>query len=269
MTEVSVATWNLHQAMDRRPANMAATQRFLEDEIRPTVALLQEVAVGSETALGPFFNQAGELPYGTAVVAYQGKLEPLPEVTTRYSATTAFQISPRVPGTFAAARVVDLPGVEPFVAISLYGRMAPLYAQTSVLRAVADLVPLFDAPQLNRRIVIGGDLNVYDQTDDQVMRRRWEAILALIDSLGLVNLLKQTQPARGPLPDCPCKGPGCWHVETFRHRNRPADRPGFFTTDYLFASPDLASRLSRLEVVGRQEAWELSDHCPVVAHFDL
>ena len=269
MTQVSVATWNLHQAMDRRPANVAATQRFLEDEIRPTVALLQEVALGSETALGPFFNQAGKLPYGTAVVAYHGKLEPLPEVTTRYSAQTPFQISPCVPGTFAGARVVDLPGVEPFVAISMYGRMAPLYAQTSVLRAVADLIPLFDAPSLNRRIVIGGDLNVYDQTDDQPLKFRWGAILALIDSLGLVNLLKQTQPARGPLPGCPCKESACWHVETFRHRNHPAGKPGFFTTDYIFASPGIASRLSHLEVLSQPEAWELSDHCPVVAHFDL
>jgi hypothetical protein len=46
--------------------------------------------------------------------------------------------------------VVDLPDVEPFVAISLYGRMAPLCAQTSVPRAVADLTPLFDAPPFNR-----------------------------------------------------------------------------------------------------------------------
>jgi exonuclease III len=269
MTKVAVVSWNIHQAVDRRPANIEATRRFLEEQIRPTVALLQEVAVGSETAAAGSFNQADDLPYGTEVVVYGGRLEPLPDVTTRYSAKTAFKISPRVQGTFAAARVLDLPDVEPFVAISLYGRMAPLYAQTSVLRAVADLIPLFDASPFNRRIVVGGDLNVYDQTDDKVMRSRWTAILALIDSLGLVNLLKLTQPERGPLPGCPCGEPACWHVETFRHRNRPADKPGFFTTDYIFASPELADRLDHLEVVGRSEAWQLSDHCPVVAHFDL
>lgn|GEM_PF-1682121 len=70
-------------------------------------------------------------------------------MTTRYSSKTAFEVSPRVAGTLAA-RVVDLPDVEPFVAISLYGRMAPLCAQTSVPRAVADLTPLFDAPPFNR-----------------------------------------------------------------------------------------------------------------------
>ena len=45
MTQISVATWNLHQAVDRRPENIKATWRYLEDEVSPTVALVQE-AVG-------------------------------------------------------------------------------------------------------------------------------------------------------------------------------------------------------------------------------
>jgi hypothetical protein len=207
MTDVSVATWNLHQAVDRRPANIEATWRFLRDDIRPTVALLQEATVIPEAPGGSVSSRAGDLPYHTAVVAYGGRLEPVPEVTTRYSATTPFAIYPSVPGAFAVGRVVDLPGVEPFVAISLYGRMAPLYAQTSVLRSVADLIPLFDAPPFNRRIVLGGDLNVYDQTTDRVMRARWKAILETVESPGLVNLLKLTQPDRGPAPRLPLRRP--------------------------------------------------------------
>lgn len=257
MTAVSVVTWNLHQAMDRRADNIAATWRYLKDEVRPTVALVQEATVIPETPGGNLAAPADDVGYATAVVAFDGRLEPLPEVTTRYSATTPFAISPRVAATFAVARVSDVPNVEPFVAISLYGRMAPLYAQTSVLRALADLIPLFDTPQFNRRIVLGGDLNVYDQTKDHVMRGRWRSILGMIESLGLVNLLKQTQPDRGPLSGCPCAEPACWHVETFRHRNRPADKPGYFTTDYLFATEELASRLSTLEVWGgRPEVWK-------------
>jgi hypothetical protein len=104
---------------------------------------------------------------------------------------------------------VDIQGVEPFVAISQYGIMAPVCAQVGIIRAVADLIPLFDTKALNKRIVLGGDLNVYDQTSDKVMRERWLAILALIESLGLVNLLKLTQPERGPLEGCPCRQPDC------------------------------------------------------------
>lgn len=67
--------------------------------------------------------------------------------------------------------MLDLPGgVEPFVADSLYGIMAPLYAQTGIIRAVADLIPPFGSKAYSRRIVLGGDLNVYDQTSDRIMR---------------------------------------------------------------------------------------------------
>jgi exonuclease III len=168
--------------------------------------------------------------------------------------------------------VVDLPGdAEPFVAISVYGRMAPLYAQTGILRAIADLIPLFDAPAFNRRIVLGGDLNVFDQTTDMFLRERWHAIMVLIESLGLVNLLKLTNGDRDRDPGCPCGEASCWHIETFRHRNRAISGTGL-TMDYLFATPELADRLVRpLEFWGasRPEVWDLSDHCPVVARFDL
>jgi len=252
---------------------IAATWRYLEEEVRPTVALVQEARIIPETRGGHFASRADDVGDATAVVGYGARLERLPDVTTRYSRRHTFAISPRVPATFAVARVVDLrDDVQPFVAISLYGRMAPLYAQTGVLRAVADLIPLFDTPAYNRRIVLGGDLNVYDQTSDKVMRGRWKAILAIVVSLGLVNLLKLTQSDRGAQPGCPCREPACWHVETFRHVNAPTDRSGYFTTDYLFASKDLADRLIRpLEVWGgtRPEVWKLSDHCPLVARFDL
>ena len=101
------------------------------------------------------------------------------------------------------------------------------------------------------------------------MRDRWVAILATVESLGLVNLFKRTQPSRGPLAACPCKESPCWHVETFRHRGGTRE-PGYYMTDHLFASPELADRLTALEVWNdRPEVWTLSDHCPIVARFDL
>jgi hypothetical protein len=263
-------TWNLHQAVDRRQANVEATRRYIEETIRPTVALLQESVVTSGPSDRRIASKADPLPYETAVVAYAGRLLAVADVTTRYSTKVAFRISPHVPGSFAVAQVLDVPGVDPLVAISAYGRMAPLYAQTAVLRMVADLIPLFDTPGLSDRIVLGGDLNAYDQTTDKVMRARWLAIIAAIESLGLVNLLKRTQTDRPRLDGCPCGDIACWHVETFRHRNRPADVPGYFTTDYLFATESLASHLSSLEIWGdRPGIWGLSDHCPLVARFDL
>ena len=267
---MTVATWNLHQAMDRKPANMAATWHYLLEEIRPDVALIQESARTPDGPGGIAVSRTDGAGYETSVMAFTGWLEPLPPVTTRYSTRYQFVIEASVPGSFAVARVVDIPGVEPLVAISQYGIMAPLYAQVGVLRAVADLIPLFDSKPYKGRIVLGGDLNVYDQTRDGTMRERWLAILALIESLGLVNLLKLTRDERDPQVGCPCRQPDCWHVETFRHRNRGLEDPGYFTTDYMFASKELADRLVGLEVRNdRPEVWRLSDHCPIIATFDL
>lgn len=39
--------------------------------------------------------------------------------------------------------------------------------------------------------------------------------------------------------------------------------------DYLYATPSLARRLKELRVVNDEVTWALSDHCPVVAIFDL
>jgi len=246
---------------------MAATWSYLASELHPTIALVQEAAVVPEAPGGSFSSRGEDVRYETAVVGYAGRVEPLPPVVTRYDSRRPFTIAPRVPASFAAAQLSDPPDNVPLVAISMYGIMAPVYAQTGVLRAVADLIPLFDAPAFRRRIVLGGDLNVYDQTTDKVMRGRWLAIVALIESLGLVNLLKVTQATRGPLAGCPCRDPNCWHVETFRHRNAHPDKAGYFNNDYLFATPELADRLTSLEVRNEPEVWLLSDHCPLVARF--
>lgn len=263
----TVATWNLHQAVDRRPTNMAATWTFLEEDLQPTVALVQEAHRLPNTSGGSVSSRS-EPGYFTAVLGYGARVTPIEEVVTRYSRRHPFAIAPRVPGSFAAAQV-DLPDGLPMVAISLYGIMAPLYAQTGILRAIADLIPLFDTPALNKRVVLGGDMNVYDQTPDRVMRERWLAIVKLVESLGLVNLVRHTASSRRRLDICPCRADDCWHVETFRHR-RSGPNPGFFTNDYLFASPALTERLHGLDVVNdRADAWELSDHCPIVARFDL
>ena len=116
--------------------------------------------------------------------------------------------------------------------------------------------------------MLAGDLNVYDQTSDLVMKERWRAILHVVESLGLVNLAKHTRDARGPLEGCPCRDPGCYHITTFRHRSSKPGSLGFMN-DYMFASPDLADRLTSFEVIDRPDVWEMSDHAPLVGTFDL
>jgi hypothetical protein len=171
---------------------------------------------------------------------------------------------------------VELPGAEPFVAVSLYGRIvSQIYSQTSVLHALADLVPLFDAPRYGRRIVVGGDLNVYNNGPrvDAASRDRWAVIFQLFRSMGLVNLLEKRRVAereagRGPMPGCLCgMGDACYHVETWRARRGV---PGVWCLDYLFATPEMGRMTGPVQIWGeRPEVWDLSDHCPLVAHFEL
>jgi endonuclease/exonuclease/phosphatase family metal-dependent hydrolase len=275
MTDISVVTWNLHHGVDKRAASMEATWRFIRDEIRPTVAIVQEADGIPATPGGHQHSRAHDAKYETAVVGYAATVVPLAEVVSPYS-KVSFDLTPTIPGTYAIGELVDGELVDidddsPFVVVSLYGRILGGYSQMSILRAIADLVPLFDSPKYKRRIVLGGDLNAFDQpTGDRKSRRRWAILFDLFRSLGLVNLLQQTQPLRGPLAGCPCGNAACWHVETWRPASKRAV-PSLWCLDYLFATKQLADRLTRLEIWGkdRPEVWEISDHCPLVARFDL
>jgi hypothetical protein len=82
MAKVSIATWNLHQGVDKRLATMEATWRYLKRAINPTVALVQEADGIPTTPGGSIVERADDVCFETAVAAYAGHLEPLPEVTT-------------------------------------------------------------------------------------------------------------------------------------------------------------------------------------------
>lgn len=64
------------------------------------------------------------------------------------------------------------------------------------------------------------------------------------------------------------------HIDLFRHMH-PADRgatvraAGGMRIDFIFATSDLAQRVTRCEVLDASPADEASDHFPVVAEFDL
>ncbi len=277
MPEISVATWNLHHGVDHRPERMAGTWGFLREVITPTVALIQEADGVPETDGDAVISPSGHprRRFETAVVGYTGRVQHISEATSRYAKTRPVPIGPTTPLTHAAALVTP-PDADPFAAVSLYGIIDP-YSQASVLRALADLMPLLDDPVLGRRLVIGGDLNAYDNgpSADAASRARWAVIFELFRSLGLVNLLERrraTQRWEGlpPVPRCRCgRGDACFHVETWRSARGSI---GFWCLDYLFATKELEQHLvGEIEVWGEThpEVWGLSDHCPLVARFDL
>lgn len=278
MTEVVVATWNLHHGVDHRPERMAGTWGFVRDRIAPTVALIQEADGVPDTGGGAVISPSGHprRRFETAVVGYTAHVERVVEATSRYAKPPrAVPIGPTTPLTHAAALVTPS-HAEPFVAVSLYG-IIDIYSQASVLRAIADLMPLLDDPVLGRCVVIGGDLNAYDNgpSTDAASRGRWRAVFELFRSLGLVNLLERRRRTLQianlpPVARCRCGlGDACFHVETWRS---PRGSLGFWCLDYLFVTRELERHLvGEVEVWGEThpEVWGLSDHCPLVARFDL
>jgi len=85
--------------------------------------------------------------WGSAVVALGDGIDvqEIDAVRTRYS-TQLFSMLGSVPGAVMVARAA-VPEFGSVTFVSVYGVMEHVYSQTTMLRIVADLIPLFDSPE--------------------------------------------------------------------------------------------------------------------------
>ena len=143
--------------------------------------------------------------------------------------------------------------------MSVYGAMDDGYAQTTMLRVIADLIPLFDSGD-GRRVILGGDFNITTAASpDTPELPRYRAILSCIESLGLVNLAETAKCRPDPMPGCSCGADDCRHIRTF------GDNPGT-QLDWLYATEELARRCTRLSV-DHNVMGTMGDHAPLTAEF--
>jgi hypothetical protein len=157
----------------------------------------------------------------------------------------------------AIARLT-VPGIEAITLVSLYGVMDGS-AVSTMLRIVADLVPLFDSPY-GARVILGGDFNVSRSGKDPKSLARAEAVLAAVRALGLVEAKTLVAERPAPAPDCACGAGGtCDHIATW----------GRAELDHLFLSPSLASQVTALTVDAAAVEAGLSDHVPLVLDLAL
>jgi exonuclease III len=259
----------------RRRATAEQRWAYLRS-VEPDVALLQEAAPSQENLSG--WDAAPDVPWqidtnrrwGSGVLS-RWPVRLIDEVVTKYGKKSfRLHTDDYYRGALAVAEV-DAPG-GPITFVSLYALMKPYYAQTTLARMAADLIPLFDSGTA-RQIVIGGDFNMHTAARKPDERRRAYGLLGLYESLGLVDLFKKTGASRGPLQGCPCSDDPCTHVRTHLHdkqRGSSAERVGGHN-DYLYATPDLANRLVDIHVPGDtdEDVWDLSDHSPLIATFDI
>jgi len=252
-----LVSWNLNHW--RQPTLPIDTRRdawaYLQT-IEARAALVQEAVPPVELAGRSVYGEiGGHRNWGSAVVALDDAItiEPLRSVRLPYSRRRYVLDAT---GPVAVARVT-VPGIEPIVLVSVYGLWdGPVVS--NVLRAVADLVPLFDSPY-GARVILGGDLNISTAGTDPKARSRAEAVLAAVRSLGLVEAKSVAAQRPSPRLDCPCGGPECGHLATW----------GPDEIDHLFVSPALADQVVAVSIDPEVVASGLSDHVPLVLDLAL
>jgi len=254
---LSIGTWNMDHWKRTRLQREKAWE-YLRIQSDTDVMLLQESVAPSGLNLEFVHREiAGHRPWGSSVVAFTegASVREIDAVRTRHGAKRFSMLGTR-PGTVIVAQV-DLPDIGPVTCVSIYG-LIDVYARTTMFRIIADLIPLFDS-RFGSRIVLGGDFNVTTACNKEEPEfPRYTALFNAVESLGLENLAVTAKDRPVPIPDCPCSEDNCFHIPTY-HKTQ---------LDWLFATPELARRCTKLRV-DHQVTGSLSDHAPIVAEFQL
>lgn len=273
-----VATWNMDcWKAPRKPEGCrhADAWRYLIDDLAPDVALTQECVASPELGSVTYWpgGISASRPWGSAVWANGFDLQAIRELEAIWRGNSLGVSSPAqtLPGAVALARV-DLGSFGGMTLISVYGVIERGYATTTMHRILSDLEPLFDDPRYGDDVILGGDFNVGTQWrgSDERFNPRDRSVLDRLAAFGLVDCVDARRDELAPEPACPCLDEKpCRHIRTQWNLRYP-DTP--YQNDYLFASEHLVrDRLARVEVHNALDhpAQAFSDHCPIVATFEL
>jgi len=144
----------------------------------------------------------------------------------------------------SSGRVVTMASVYGMLALRV--RNGRRYAVTTVHRTLSDLTPILDVKRSKGAVILAGDLNVTPQIREPETAAH-EAVIQRIKAFGLVDCLGEAHDGQ--------------FVRTYRKHALP------WQDDWVFASEPLTC--TRCEAVDTEEAWGLSDHCPVIAEFEI
>ena len=258
-----IATWNMKQVAPRRP--LADRWTWMEEAIRPSVIVLTEAKVPDEGPPQPWsavWTPGGvdkKRRWGTVVAGFNVDLLELKDVQRRFRSTSLRFEWP------AVVQVADL-----LVGGERWGTIVGFYGITlgpdgtsigsgrySVKILMEQLDPLLRSDRRDR-IVVAGDFNLTPK-----------GMGGLADSYGLVDLVTSTANSRSPLDGCTdCDaGADCGHMWTHRNTDQPGAKAQ--NIDYILATPELAGEVVSVSggISDFPDAWEISDHAPVVADF--
>jgi len=250
-----------------RPAEL---WRWIQENVSPDVVVLTEAKVpadGPPPGWQALWEAGGIGPrrrWGTIVAGRGVELEPVTEVTLGRFRRRAMPIVPRIPAAAVVADVV-VDRRRWATVVGLYGLTTDLTGERAghggftVPALLEDLAPLFQSDR-RERLIVAGDLNLCPAD----LRRK-------VDLPDLEDLTSVTRRSRPPLEGCTrCDAPtpeDCGHLWTHRNGNSP--NAAAQNIDYIFASPALVTELEGVSggIGDYPDAWDVSDHAPVVADF--
>lgn len=262
---IRLATWNMKQAVaPKKP--LADLWHWVEERIRPDIVVLTEAKVpknGLPEGWNAILTPGGmgpTRPWGTIIAGRGVELRRVSEVrvggsTSRLQARwpAALQVADVYVGRKRWATVVGL------YAVTRDKNDKPCFNGSYSAPLLLDVVrPLLESDRGNR-VIVAGDFNLWPI----YMPNRKLANLRLTD------LLEFSGQARPPLERCAnCAGrPGCHHVWT--HKNPRGPNAAVQQIDFIFGTGTIRRDLVRVYggVGDFEDAWDVSDHAPLVAEF--
>ncbi|MCY7306985.1 MAG: hypothetical protein LH632_12725 [Rhodoferax sp.] len=176
-------------------------------------------------------------------------------------------------GTFSVARVENPTTSETITLISMYSvwenrhRDAEgdkIFADASAHRLISDISSLV-ARERGHRIVAAGDLNClygYGEQGREYWKARYATIFARFAAIGLPFVGPQHPNGRQASP-WPKELPGeSRNVPTYYTAQQKMPERATRQLDFVFASPDLASRVD-VRAMNEASEWGPSDHCRI------
>jgi len=250
---VTVATWNMKQAVaPKKP--LPELWDWVESEIQPDVIVLTEARVpkdGLPPGWQAIWTPGGIGPrrtWGTIVAARN--LDIREAVFTRNPENDPEYVGPH-PGSVHTVDVIVNNEVWATV-VGAYGFMPESKNGWDALLGIAnECIDLIDSG--NDRVILAGDFNLWPDHILPII----EDNLALVDVMARVDGLPVLEGAVG--------GSRIW-----THKNGNSPNAARQELDFIFVSEELSDEISAVGggVGDFPDAWEMSDHAPVVIEFD-
>ena len=250
---IRVATWNMKQAVaPKKP--LPELWEWMESEIDPDVIVLTEARVPKDglpegwTAIWTPGGIGPRRTWGTIVAARDIELKEAK--FTRNPKRKMDYIHPH-PATLHTADIV-IDGDTWATIIGAYGFMPESKnGWDAALGIVNECVDLLDSG--NERVILAGDFNLWPEHIVPVAENN----LGLVDIMGLVEDLPELKDAVG--------GSRIW-----THKNGNSPNAARQELDFIFTTDELADEVVAVGggVSDFPDAWDVSDHAPVVVVFE-